>query len=75
MANNPKQPGAGGSTSFRYDEVEAMCQLMDTLVRGGDVCNMVKHRRVLSVYGKFKRMYLRLQEQQKQRSDAKPSGE
>lgn len=60
VTNNPKRPGSSGSTSFRYDEVTAMCQLLDTLVRGGDGRDMVKHDRVRSVYGKFKRMKARL---------------
>lgn len=63
MASNyPKQLGAGGSTSFRYDEVNAMCQLMDTLFRGGDGQMILRQKAIKTVYGKFKRMKTRLDE-------------
>lgn len=60
MTNNAKKPGTVGSTSFRYDEVNAMCQLMDVLLRGGDVRIIMRQKSIQSVYGKFKRMKIRL---------------
>ena len=63
VANNPKQPGASGSTSFRYNEVAAMCQLMDILARGGDASVVSKTDQVRLVHSKFKRMKLRLDKQ------------
>lgn len=63
MANNPKQPGVSGSTSFRYNEVEAMCQLMTIVARGGDTRIVSKSEAVRTVFGKFKRMKDRLDKQ------------
>ncbi len=63
MVNNPKRPGAGGSTSFKYEEVDAMVQLLTVLVRGGDARDLSHKDPIRSVYGKFVRMKTRLDEE------------
>lgn len=62
VPGNPKKPGAGASTSFRPDEVDAVCQLFDILFRGGTPGVVVQSEGVKSAYGKFKRMQMRLRE-------------
>lgn len=61
MAGNKKQPGAGASTSFRRDEIDAMRQLFTVLYRGGDPRAILRSPGVIGVYKKFKRMSERVQ--------------
>jgi HPt (histidine-containing phosphotransfer) domain-containing protein len=51
---------AGASTSFRKQEIDAICQLFETLYRGGSPGTVVRAQSVQSVYGKFKRMQVRV---------------
>jgi hypothetical protein len=70
MANNPKRPGAGASTSFRSDEIDAVCQLFDLLFRGGTPGVVMRSESIKSAYGKFKRMQIRLRERASEGEEA-----
>jgi hypothetical protein len=63
MVRNGKRPGAGKSTSFRRDEIEAMCQLFDILYRGGAPDTVLRSDGVVTSYAKFKKMRAKLREE------------
>lgn len=60
MANNPKRRGTGASQSFTKAEIEAVIQLMETAQRGGGITIIVRSAPIQKVFGKFKRMQVRL---------------
>ena len=56
MPRNPKRRGVAASNSFTRDEIRAVSQLLDVLLRGGDARVIAERPVIGKVRAKFARM-------------------
>lgn len=66
MSNNPHAPGRSKSTSFRWDEVRALCQLYDALLQGKDVKIILRAKPIGRAFAKLVRMRARLESERRE---------
>ena len=55
-------PTTKAPTTFRTDEVDAMAELHEKLLRGADLSVLLRSAALHSAFGKFRRMRIRLAE-------------